>query len=522
MTPKLYLVCLFSLIFLTSCSTTSSYLPQSDSGNTKLYTSIKAVTVDVDQNLLITGNTTSPHLPLVKAFQNEINGESDVFLSRITPSGDIAWSTYVGGSLQDEVKALYSKDKEDITIAGWTQSTDFPGSQNTPRSETLSKQLFLSVFTSDGQLQSTQITNLPDLSQITNHKVRITDKHIFMVASFPANNEFSELRQSLPVVHPYTPEPKGVIYALFADRDGNIIWASWFGGSGISRFFDCTIDDINRHVYITGSTKSDQFPIQNAWQESLRNYNTFDAFVSCFTYDGQVVWSTPFGGNQDDESYSMVIDNDSNIIISGYTESNDLPIQNTHTLLQENIEFNDEYARAFSFCAKFTPQGDLMGSTYLRHSLPIVRYDIDSINNSHQLSFSASSFITDLDKPIHSVNPYQPRPMQEKYENHFAGSSNIIGTINSEGQYDFFSFYGGILEKGEVGTSYFDVIHTQLNNDNKMFVIGYFQSIKEEHLPLISFNPTAYGTKDQIAFVSIFNTKGTFTKILCFGLPDEY
>ncbi|MDD4145393.1 MAG: hypothetical protein PHI40_06770 [Caldisericia bacterium] len=520
MSPIRYLVFLFSLIFLASCSSTTN-LHQPDSPNTKLYTSIKAVAVDVDQNLLIAGNTTSPYLPRVEAFQNELCGESDAFLTRITSYGDIAWSTYLGGSLQDEVKAMHCNDQGDIIIAGWTQSTDFPGNQNIRKSENRSKQFFLSAFSPDGQLQSTQILNLPDLSQISSHKVRLSDNHIFMVADFPSNNEFSELRQSLPVVHPYTPEPKGVIYALFADRDGNIIWASWFGGSGISRFFDCTIDDINRHVYITGSTKSDHFPMQNAWQESLRNYNKFDAFVSCFTYDGQLVWSTPFGGNQDDESYSMVIDNNTNIIISGCTESNDFPIQNTHSLLQESIEFDDEYTRAFSFCAKFTPQGDLMGSTYLRHTLPIVRYDIDSINNSQQLSFSASNFITNLDEPIHSVNPYQPGPMQEEYEDHVAGSSNIIGTINSEGQYDFFSFYGGILEKGEVGTSYFDVIHTQLNNDNKMFVIGYFRSIKEEQLPLISFNPAAYETKDQIAFVSIFDTEGTFTKILCFGLPNE-
>ena len=522
---NLICLCLISVFFFTSCTSTMNVPPVEnieENNDITYQTTINAVNINAQQDLLIAGNSTSPYLPVVNSIQDKVRGGTDIYISKITPQGEITWSTYFGGSLIDEAKALFCAENDEVSIAGWTQSTDLPGMKNNQKSNPQGKQFFTSLFTSDGKLKSTKVYDFPDLSQIFRHKVRLTNDHILIVADFPSTNEYNQLRKSLPIVNPYAEEPKGDIYCLFADRNGNILWSSWFGGTSISRNFNCRIDDFNKKLYITGEAKGTDFPVKNAFQNSIENQKKFDAFVSCFTYDGELAWSTLFGGDMDDTSYSVLFDRQNNVLISGSTESSNLPIQNSNLILKDSIMFQEDLKRSYSFCAKFNSDGKLIGSSYLRHTIPILRYGFDSINNKQQTSFGYSNIVTDLQQHVDLVNPYQSGPMQEDCVDYVAGSSNIIGSIDPEGSYTFFSFYGGLIEKGtEERAGKFKVINTQLNNDNRLFVIGYFQELNDGNLPKMDLDPIVYNTKDRISFLSLFDEEGKFDKMICFGIPKK-
>jgi len=83
---------------------------------------------DAQGNTSIAGSTRSPDLAVVSAIQNHLAspGSYDVFVTRLDPSGNILYSTYLGGSADDIVRAVAVDAAGNTYVAGTTASQDFP------------------------------------------------------------------------------------------------------------------------------------------------------------------------------------------------------------------------------------------------------------------------------------------------------------------------------------------------------------------------------------------------------------
>lgn len=87
--------------------------------------------VDVDDagNALVGGITYSADFPAFGGFDSDYNGGAyDGFVAKITASGDLAWSSFLGGS-GDELAMAGSSGVDDagnVLISGPTSSSDFP------------------------------------------------------------------------------------------------------------------------------------------------------------------------------------------------------------------------------------------------------------------------------------------------------------------------------------------------------------------------------------------------------------
>ena len=87
-------------------------------------------------------------------------------------------------------------------------------------------------------------------------------------------------------------------YVAKYDRNGNLLWSTFLGGSGWDGVFGLTVD-ANGNAVVTGVTASTDFPITaNAVQRTV----TGDAaFVTVISADGtRVIYSTFLGGSQSD------------------------------------------------------------------------------------------------------------------------------------------------------------------------------------------------------------------------------
>ena len=83
---------------------------------------------DSKGNVYITGITTSSDFPMTEnAYDNEVSGYMDAFLSVISPEGNtLLYSTYIGGNFSEFCFAISLSNTSEVIIAGITKSDDFP------------------------------------------------------------------------------------------------------------------------------------------------------------------------------------------------------------------------------------------------------------------------------------------------------------------------------------------------------------------------------------------------------------
>ena len=113
--------------FVTEVNTTGTALVYStylggtddDGGN--------GIAVDASGNAYVTGFTYSPNFPVAPgAFQPNFGGFVDVFVTKVNASGAVVYSTYLGGTGDDEGQGIAVDANGNAYVSGFTESPIFP------------------------------------------------------------------------------------------------------------------------------------------------------------------------------------------------------------------------------------------------------------------------------------------------------------------------------------------------------------------------------------------------------------
>ena len=111
-------------------------------------------------------------------------------------------------------------------------------------------------------------------------------------------------------------------------------WGTYFGGGNHDWAYSVAVDG-SGNVYVVGFTRSSSgFPLQNpgggAYYDDSHNGGISDAFIARFSGSNLgLVWSTYFGGGEDDWAYSVAVDGSGNVYVVGRTlSSSGFPLQN--------------------------------------------------------------------------------------------------------------------------------------------------------------------------------------------------
>ncbi|MCY7410138.1 MAG: SBBP repeat-containing protein [Chitinophagales bacterium] len=167
----------------------------------------------------------------------------------------------------------------------------------------------------------------------------------------------------------------GGIYDYFVAKfksDGNLDWATYFGGDDKDYCYALTVD-INNNVIVGGNSLSEGLATAGAFQDSIYGFTKSDAVIAKFGVDGNLLWSTYFGGEGSENPRNIVTDPAGYIYASGTTGS------------YENLASPGAYQTAMggfddSWIAKFSPDGNRIWSTY---------YGDSGVDRSHALSLDA-------------------------------------------------------------------------------------------------------------------------------------
>lgn len=146
----------------------------------------------------------------------------------------------------------------------------------------------------------------------------------------------------------------GDVFVVKFNSSGARVWATYLGGSDGDYGLDITLTANN--IYLTGYTASTDFPTTTGAFQTNNNGGFHDAFITKMDLNGQMVWSSYFGGTGDDRGYGISTDNSNNIVLTGLTSSNGMA---TNGSFQPAIG-----GSADAYLAKFTSAGNQLWCTY--------------------------------------------------------------------------------------------------------------------------------------------------------------
>ncbi len=135
-----------------------------------------------------------------------------------------------------------------------------------------------------------------------------------------------------------------------------ILWGTYLGGVGYDSINSLKVDS-KGNILVAGSTFLSSVPVPEGYDQTTNGF--YDGYVAKISADGnEVIWGTYVGGIGFDSIYKLEIDYMDNILVGGYTSSQDFPIING---------FDNSYngGETDGFIAKISPEGsDLVLSTY--------------------------------------------------------------------------------------------------------------------------------------------------------------
>jgi photosystem II stability/assembly factor-like uncharacterized protein len=248
------------------------------------------VVADIQGNAYVTGYTTASAFPTTQgAFQTSLKGAENAFVTKLNREGNaLIYSTYLGAA---------------DTIQGSGGLSCAFGPPCSTKSFAIDIDLFGNAYIT-GQ---TTVRNFPTTSNA--FKPNKSGDACFTTGGdaifvFPCSEAFvSKLNAS----------GTGLVYSTF------------LGGNGNDAAKDIAVDD-SGNAYIVGTTEAHDFPTKDALYPNFIGGKN-DAFVTKLNSEGSaLVYSTYFGGQNDDMGKSIAIDSTGNAYICGDTFSMDLPV----------------------------------------------------------------------------------------------------------------------------------------------------------------------------------------------------
>jgi len=357
------------------------------------------ISVASDGSCYVTGSTESSDFPTLNASDNTYGGYGDIFLAKFSSIGQLLWSSYFGGNRSDKGRSIAVTSDGSCYVTGSTESSDFPTQNAFDSTHNGGLDAFVSKFSTNGSLLWSTFFGGSDFDY--GNDISVAGDGSCYVTGFTESSDFPTLDAYNPTLN------SGYMDAFVAkfSSSGSLLWSTYLGGFYSDYGYGVTVasDD---SCYVTGQTKSSDFPTQNAYASTFNGGNS-DAFVSKFSTNGILLWSTYLGGSDKDIGRDIAVTSDGSCYVTGWTRSSDFPIRNAF-----DRTCNRDHD---AFISKFNVSGFLLWSTYLGGR--------DGIEQGYSLAVTedGSCFVTGST----SSNDF---PTENAYRYTLGGSSDAFAT----------------------------------------------------------------------------------------------
>ncbi|MGC2549846.1 MAG: choice-of-anchor D domain-containing protein [Candidatus Sulfotelmatobacter sp.] len=355
-------------------------------------------TLDAEGNLVLQTGSGEVHLQSPVIYQESdgvrvrvsgtyvMNGSSHIafHVSQYDPSKPMVidpvliYSTYLGGSGDDQPSGIAVDAAGSVYVAGYTDSSDFPLA--TPGSIAAGNtHVFVAKLDPTGS-NLVYADYIGGNNQDYGYALVLDTANEVYVTGSTASSDF-------PVVNPYQATYPGSFNAFLTriSADGSsLLYSTYFGGNGSDLPASIAIDSVGS-VLVAGNTSSTNFPVANAYQATAQpnqdglfgNYG----FLTKFSPDGSyLAYSTYFAGNTNlpyncggapcwtspfSAINSIAVDANGSAYATGVTNTYNFPTTQSAYLATDSTQQTNP---TVGFVSKFSSSGTLDYSTYFYES----------------------------------------------------------------------------------------------------------------------------------------------------------
>ena len=431
-----------------------------------------AISIDKDSNIIVGGYSRSVNtnnvIATADAYQAEYGGDGDGMLIKFDRDGTRIWGTYYGGSGLDRIVSSAIDYNNRIIINGTTTSETGISTIGVHK-ETFDKRypfndIYIAKFDFSGNRiwgsyyggNATELAG--EIAVDSNNNIYIVGstqswEGISTVNSFKLNYEDSH----------------DVFFTKF-NSDGQIIWGSYLGNTGIDKGFAIAVDHKDNIIVAGVCSSSLNFVTENAHQKDGPGGMPC-AFINKFDKDCNRLWGTIYGGNSDDLATDIEIDRNNNIFITGITFSSNY--SGVHDYISTYDALQRERTSTYHevLIAKFNEFGTRIWGSYFGSDSSdlgevIIQDDRDNLiligttgsperissNDAYQkqLNGKYDAFILKINDPTIDILEIREKAVggteiQVTYQSHITSLYNIIYTLqmsDSLGDFNNYSVIG--------------------------------------------------------------------------------
>ena len=285
------------------------------------------IAVDDAANVYITGWTTSSDFPTTTGvLQTVLGGTRDVFVAKLDASGTVTYSTYLGGSGEDgdqrNTMGIAVDDGENVTVAGSTESVDFPLERPFQARKNNGADAFIAKLNSTATALEYS-TYLGGSGQDSVHDLAVDDfRNVYVVGTTDSTD--------LPTTRSATQDKYGgdgdAFLARLSTSGSDLLFATYLGGAEADWANRVAVSQ-SGNVYVAGGTESVDFPSGSG---PAQEFSGTAAFVAALNLtDANSFHAIRMGGSGARSGFGgLAAHVDGSVYVSGLTDSTDFPTKN--------------------------------------------------------------------------------------------------------------------------------------------------------------------------------------------------
>ena len=244
----------------------------------------------------------------------------------------VVFSSFIGGTGNDDIRRLLSHPSGTIFILGNTFSADFPVTPEALNVTLSDHDVFVAQLTADGSATE-WVTYIGGSSIDVAQDMVMDDNHLYLTGRTESSD--------FPVTNNSNLNGNSDAFLLKLSLNGQTVhYASFLGGSSHQDLDNDTVDmegayaiAVNgSHLVIAGTTRSEDFPVTaNAQQPQWAgDYDGFIARWDNTDNNESLEYASYLGGSLDDSLRAVTL-TDQLIILAGESNSTDFPVTNAQT-----------------------------------------------------------------------------------------------------------------------------------------------------------------------------------------------